>query len=102
VQSLRLVLPLAFALLTPCAACDSGPPIKTASGERIGSLSYEEKFPLSNDGHDSTFHGDRLRSAVAMMDRAGAISLSGDYAARGVLDNRTHTVTVTTLATLER
>ncbi|MDB4936489.1 MAG: hypothetical protein JWP87_3461, partial [Labilithrix sp.] len=79
VPSSRSVLPLAvtFVLATlACAACAPPPPIKTSSGEHIGGVSYEERFPLSNDSHDTSFHGDRLRRAVEMMDRAGVIALS--------------------------
>jgi hypothetical protein len=83
-------------------ACEPPPPIKTASGERIDGVSYEEKFPLSNDGHETTLHGDKLRKAVAMMDRAGLIAMTGNYEAPGVLDKSTFIVTVTTSDNRER
>lgn len=78
------------------SACDTGPPVRTASGELIASISYEERFPLSNDAHDVTFHGDRLRRVAEMMEKSGALALKGDFAASGVLDKSTLVVTVTT------
>lgn len=83
-------------------ACEPAAPIKTASGERIGGVSYEERFPLSNDGHETTLRGDKLRKAVAMMDRAGVIAMTGSYEATGVLDKSTLVVTVTTFDNRER
>lgn len=83
-------------------ACEPAAPIKTASGERIGGVSYEERFPLSNDGHETTLRGDRLRKAVEMMDRAGVIAMTGNYEATGVLDKSTLVVTVTTFDNRER
>lgn len=83
-------------------ACEPAAPIKTASGERIGGVSYEERFPLSNDGHETTLRGDKLRKAVEMMDRAGVIAMTGNYEANGVLDKSTLVVTVTTFDNRER
>jgi len=57
-------------------------------------VSFEERFPLSTDANEVTFHGDRLKRAVEMLDKAGAIALSGDYAATGVLDKSTLVLTV--------
>ena len=83
-------------------ACEPPKPVKAASGESIVNVSYEERFPLSNDGKEAAFHGDRLRRAVEMMDRAGLTSMSGSYAATGVLDKSTLTFTVTTADKRER
>ena len=77
-------------------ACEPAAPIKTASGERIGGVSFEERFPLSNDGHETTLRGDKLRKAVEQMDRAGVIAMTGNYEAKGVLDKSTLVLTVTT------
>lgn len=86
----RLLPALALAtLVASSTACDPPPPVKSASGERIGSVSYEEKFPLSNDGHEATFRGDRLRRAVELLDKNGVMTLSGDFQASGVLDKST-------------
>jgi hypothetical protein len=96
-------LPLfAAALAAFTLACEPAAPIKTASGERIGGVSFEERFPLSNDGHETTLHSDRLRRAVEMMDRAGVIAMSGNYEAPGVLDKSTLVLTVTTFDNRER
>jgi hypothetical protein len=99
-----VIRPSSFAALLAfvAVACEPAPPIKTASGERIGGVSYEERFPLSNDGHETTLHGDKLRKAVDMMDRAGVIALTGNYEATGVLDKSTLVVTVTTSDNHER
>ena len=83
-------------------ACEPAPPVKTASGERIASVSYEERFPLSNDAHETTLHSDRLRRAVEMMDRAGVTAMTGNYEATGVLDKSTLVLTVTTIDRRER
>ena len=98
----RPLLSIAFGIALVASACEPPPPIKTASGERIDSVSYEETFPLSKDGNEVTFHGDRLRKAVAMMDRSGVMGMSGDYAATGVLDKSTLTLTVRTIDNRER
>jgi len=50
-------------------ACDSGPPIKTASGEILDGIKFEETFPLSNDVKETSMGGERLRNAVATMDK---------------------------------
>jgi hypothetical protein len=86
---------LALALVAALGACDEGPPIKTASGERIGGVSYEERFPLSNDVHSVSFHGDRLRRAVELMDKDGVTGLTGEVASTGVLDKSSLTIVVT-------
>lgn len=62
----------------------------------VGSVSYEERFPLSNDAHDVTLHGDRLRRAVELMDKSGVMALEGDFAATGVLDKSTLAIVITT------
>ncbi len=83
-------------------ACEPSAPIKTAAGERIEGVSYEEHFPLSNDGHETTLRGDRLRRAVEMMDRAGVIAMTGNYAATSVVDKSTLVLTVSTGNKTER
>jgi hypothetical protein len=96
VRSLAASLAIAIVASGSTGACDSGPPVTSASGMRIGSVSYEERFPLSNDVHDVTLHGDRLRRAVEMMDKTGVMALEGDFAATGVLDKSTLVVIVKT------
>lgn len=97
-----LALAPSLALVLALAACDPPPPVKTASGERIGAVSYEEKFPLSNDGHEVTFHGDRLRRAVELLDKHGVLALSGEVQASGVLDKSTLVLVVRTSDDKER
>src|SRR5688572_5196487 len=83
-------------------ACDSGPPIKTASGELIDSIKFEETFPLSNDVKDSSLGGERLRNAVALMDKHRVFDLRGEYKASGVLDKGTLTIVIKPVAGAER
>lgn len=83
-------------------ACDSGPPIKTASGELIDSIKLEETFPLSNEVKDSSLSGERLRNAVALMDKHRVFDLRGEYKASGVLDKGTLTIVLKPVAGAER
>lgn len=83
-------------------ACDSGPPIKTASGELIDSIKFEETFPLSNDVKDSSLGGERLRNAVVLMDKHRVFDLKGEYKASGVLDKGTLAIVVKPVAGAER
>jgi hypothetical protein len=75
-------------------ACEPPRPVKTASGDSVQEISYEETFPLSTDRHEVTFHGDRLRRAVELLDKHGVMGLSGDFKATGVLDKSTLTLVV--------
>jgi hypothetical protein len=85
------------------AACDSGPPIKTASGELIDSIKFEETFPLSNDVKDSSLGGgERLRNGVALMDKHRLFDLRGEFKASGVLDKGTLTIVVKPASGAER
>ncbi len=80
---------LVFALI----ACAPTKPIRTASGEMIDGVSIEERFPLSPDAHEVSFHGDKLRKAVELLDQHGVIALTGSYEpAKNVLDKGTVTV----------
>lgn len=89
-------------ILLLLAACESSPPIKSASGELIDGISFEETFPLSNDVKDTTLRGERLRTAVAMMDKHGVLALKGEYRASGVLEKGTLTIVVKPVAGAER
>lgn len=75
-------------------SCSSGPPVKTASGEVIEEITYEERFPLTTDVHEVTFHGDRLRKAVALMDRAGVTGMSGSFQSSEMVDKSTLVLTI--------
>lgn len=98
---LRLFLSLAI-VAASIAGCDSGPPIKTASGELIDGIAFEETFPLSNDVKDSSLHGERLRSAVALMDKHRVFDLKGEFRATGVLDKGTLVIVIKPVAGAER
>lgn len=95
-------LGVAIAMLGMVASCDSGPPIKTASGELIDSIKFEESFPLSSDVKDSSLGGERLRNAVVLMDKHHLFDLRGEYKASGVLDKGTLTIVVKPVAGAER
>lgn len=75
----RIFFLLTSGLLLLC--CSSGPPIKTASGELIDAFSYEERSPGSKDKdvREVKLTGDRLRTAVGLMDRSGVSNMSGNY-----------------------
>lgn len=88
------VFRFAIGIAVLACSCSSGPPIKTASGEVIEGVNYEERSPLSPDVHEVTFRGDRLREAVALMDRAGVMGLSGSFQATQVVDKSTLVLTI--------
>lgn len=75
-------------------ACEPPRPVKSASGELVTEVSYEEKFPLSNDSHETELRGDQLRRAVPLLDKHGVMALSGDFKATGVLDKSTLVVVI--------
>lgn len=83
-------------------ACDPPPPVKTSSGEIIKSVAFEESFPLSSDVKEVTLRGDRLRSAVALMDKHGVFDVKGEHRATGVLDKSTLTIVITSASGAER
>ena len=92
----------ALVLLLALASCESSPPIKSSAGELIDGVSFEETFPLSNDVKESSLHGERLRTGVAIMDKYGVLALRGDYRASGVLEKSTLTIIVKPVAGAER
>jgi len=92
----------ALVLLLALASCESSPQIKSSAGELIDGVSFEETFPLSNDVKESSLHGERLRTGVAIMDKYGVLALRGDYRASGVLEKSTLTIIVKPVAGAER
>jgi hypothetical protein len=90
------------AIVLAGSACEPPAPVRTAAGELIESVSYEERFALSSDVKETSFHGDRLRRAVELMDRAGVTAMSGDYSAAGVVDKSTLIITVSAAGHRER
>jgi hypothetical protein len=99
---LRLSLLVSVAMTIAMIGCDSGPPIKTASGELIDTIKLEETFPLSSDVKESSLSGERLRNAVVLMDKHRIFDLRGEYKASGVLDKGTLTIIVKPVAGAER
>ena len=93
---------LGMLVSTVAIACESSPPIKSASGELIDKIVLEETFPLSNDVKDSSLSGERLRNAVALMDKHHIFDLRGEYKASGVLEKGTLTIVVRPVAGAER
>lgn len=94
----RAFVGLALAVFTSSAAfaaCAPTPPIKTASGELVDGVAFEEHFPLSKDGREVTLYGDKLKAAVPLLDKHGVIALNGNYEpAKSVLDKGTLVVSV--------
>jgi hypothetical protein len=90
---------IAFALL---AACEPPPPVKTASGERLESVSVEESFPVNPDVKETRLTGDRLRAAVALMDKHGVTGMTGTLSAKGVVDSGSVSVVVRPVGGSER
>jgi hypothetical protein len=100
VRAMRLRFVLGIAAIA--SACDSGPPIKTAGGELIDGIKFEETFPLSNDVKESSLSGERLRNAVALMDKHRIFDLKGEHKATGVLDKGTLVIVIKPVAGAER
>lgn len=99
----KRALRVSFCLVVAAfAGCDSGPPIKSGSGELIDGVVFEETFPLSNDVKDSTLHGERLRNAVTLMDKHHIFDLKGEYKASGVLDKGTLAIVIKPVVGAER
>ncbi|MBX3221286.1 MAG: hypothetical protein KF795_12255 [Labilithrix sp.] len=71
--------------------CDDGPPVKTASGERIDRVTIEERFVTSDEVKETTLRGERLRTAVELMDKHDVMTLSGSFESKAVV----HTGSVT-------
>jgi len=88
VRALPLLLCLAL------LACEGGPPVKTASGQRLAGVTIEERFPLSDNVYEMSFRGERLRKAVELMDKHGVFGLLGNYEASGTLDTSTVTIVI--------
>jgi len=70
---------LGLFLLAGCSG--GGAPVRTASGEVIDSVSYEERLAPSPEVHDVSFKGDRLAKAIELMDRTQVTGLSGTFQA---------------------
>ena len=99
-QLLAIGISLSSALAS--VACEPAVVLKTASGEQVVGVSYEEQFALSSGPREVTFHGDRLRRVAEMMDRDGVIAMAGSYEASGVIDKSILTITVTARGDRER
>lgn len=84
----------ALATLATATGCNPSPPIQTSSGMAVEGVEIQESFARSDEVHQTTFHGKRLRRAVELMDENGVFGLSGDYGAKGVLDSSTLLVLV--------
>ena len=86
----RCILAVASVLV----ACSSAP-AKSASGELIESVTYEERFPLTTDVKELTLKGERLSKALPLMDQAQITGLSGTFvAAEAGVDKSTLVVNV--------
>lgn len=84
-----------FSSSAALVACAPTTPIKTASGELVDGVAFEEHFPLSKDGREVTLHGDKLKAAVQLLDKHGVIGMNGNYEpSKSVLDKGTLVVSV--------
>lgn len=104
----RAFVALALVVITSSAtlavvACAPTPPIKTASGELVDGVAFEEHFPLSKDGREVTLHGDKLKAAVPLLDKHGVMAMSGNYEpAKSVLDKGTLVIAIHSPANKQR
>jgi hypothetical protein len=89
----RALPALSFVLLAS-AACEPPPPVKTASGERLASVSIEERFPVNPDVKETKLTGDRLRSAVALMEKHGLLDKTGELESKATVAVGTVTIVV--------
>ena len=98
---MRQLAPLFLSALG-LAACSDGPPVKTASGERIQKLTIEERFTLSDEVKETTLRSERLRSAVELMEKHGVMRLSGTFESKAVVQTGTVTLIVAPASGPER
>lgn len=83
-----------FVVAAVLVACSSAP-ARSASGELIESVTYEERFPLTTDVKEITLEGDRLSKAVPLMDQTQITGLASTFvAAEPGVDKSTLVVTV--------
>ena len=71
--------------------CSDAPPVKTAAGERLERLTIEERFATSDEVKETNLRGERLRTAVDLMDEHGVSGLTGTFESKAVV----HTGSVT-------
>lgn len=83
-------------------ACDEGPPVKTASGERVDRVTIEERFVTSDEVKETSLSGDRLRTAVELMDKHGVMGLKGTFESKAVVASGTLTIIVKPASGAER
>ncbi|MBN9166472.1 MAG: hypothetical protein BGO98_43975 [Myxococcales bacterium 68-20] len=83
-------------------ACENGPPVKTASGERIDRLTIEERFATSDEVKETSLRGERLRNAVELMDKHGVTSLKGSFESKAVVHTGSVTLIVKPVERQER
>ena len=77
----KLALLCGFAVVT---SCTGRPPVTTASGERIDAVTVEESFATSEDVRETSFRGDRLRTAVDLLEKHGILGLTGSFESKAV------------------
>jgi hypothetical protein len=76
------------------AACDGAPPVKNAHGERIKTVTIEERFPMSDEVRDQSITGEALRAAVASMDKHEVFELKGSFDAPGAMNQSLLTIVI--------
>lgn len=83
--------PLVLALLF--LGCD-GPSARTASGEALDFVAWQERFARTNEARETRLTGKGLEKAVPLLDQNQVTSLHGEYAAFGKVDEASLVFTV--------
>ena len=80
-------------LFVLACSCDP-PPARTASGELIDSVAWQERFARTNDARDTRLTGKALEKAVPLLDQNQVTALHGEFAASGKIDEASLVFTV--------
>jgi len=93
---------LALSFVPLVFACQDGPPAKTAAGEHIDRVVIEEEFAMSDQVKKTTLSGDKLRTALELMDKHGVTKLEGTFESKSVVAKGTVTIVVKPTSGAER
>ncbi|MBX3214668.1 MAG: hypothetical protein KF850_21715 [Labilithrix sp.] len=95
-------LAVSLVVIASVLGCGGGPPVKTASGERIERVTIEERFATSDEVKETTLRGERLRTAVELMDEHDVTTLNGNFESKSVVHTGNVTVIVKPVTGAER
>jgi len=94
---------LALASTSACVlGCGAAPPVRTSSGEQLEKVTIEERFATSDEVKETNLRGNRLRTAVDLMDEHGVTSLTGSFESKAVVHTGSVTLIVKPVAGSER